>query len=1112
MLRHMITTIMTFALLLPAGARAATLTFLAGANGTVSGATTQTVAPGGASTAVTALPNAGYYLLNWTGTGGFVATTSNPLTVSKVSSDQSITANFAAGTFDISSHGLSDAVAIRGGASHSMVLKSDGTVIAWGGIDGQSPAPAGVAPAVAIGAGVYHSLAVKSDHTVAAWGIYRDGTAAGAVASQVPAGLSGVTAVAGGYSHSVALKSNGTVIGWGDNSYGQITPPAGLGAVTAIAAGHYHTVALKSDGTVVAWGRNFEGQCDVPPGLSGVLAIDAKAYHTVALKSDGTVVAWGDNEFGQSDVPAGLSGVTAIAAGGHHTVALKGDGTVVAWGDDEFGQSSGPMALTGVTAIAAGTYHTLAMKGNIAVVGWGHNNSLQCNIPASVFRPLANGSVTCTPATVNYNGSSSCSILPSSGFRLSSFSVNGVDLFAGVSGNSLALSKIAASQSITALFANATLPTVLLSAPSSGSSFSAPASVALSAVATAGTGGTVSRVDFFAGGTLVASVNKSPFSTTWSNVAAGSYSLTAMVTDSLGATATSAAVGITVSANTAAPGVSITSPANGASFGAAVGISIAASATPGAGASVKQVDFLSGSTLIGTATTAPYQITWSPPAAGSYALTARVTDTAAGTALSAPVGITVTQSSLPAATATQDIGIVGAAGSASYLNGLYTLQGAGADIWGTSDAFRFVYQPMTGDGQIIARVSSLQNTSVFAKGGVMIRETLAANAAHAMMDVTPGNGAEFSRRTTTGASTSVTAVNGAAPYWVKLVRSGNSFTGYVSPDGVSWTAVGTDTVVMANSVFVGLIVSSHNDPQLNTATLDGVAVSQVSAGPAVLLTAPSSGATFTAPAQIVVTATASAAAGASVKQVDFYSGTTLLATALSAPYSITLANVAAGSYSLSAKVTDTLGGTATSAPVSISVTNTGTRFVFDTFTGGSTVTLDSHVGETGATWTRLVGNSTGFIDPVNGGAYSTGDVTYRASGTPASADYSVMATLHAFSVVSGTNMGVSGRIDLATNNRYAAYFVHGIGWRLIRILNGVETVLAVYAPTGADLVNGSSYTVELRMKGTAISMYINGQLGGSATDGSLTAAGFAGVELHGSGAGSAYELFDFQAL
>ncbi len=167
---------------------------------------------------------------------------------------------------------------------------------------------------MAVAAGYYHTVALKADGTVVAWGDNEFGQA-------TPAGLSDVVAVSAGGDHTVALKADGTVVVWGYNDgQGETNVVAGLSNVVAVAAGDWHTVALKNDGTVVAWG-DYEY---VPAGLSNVVAVAAGLYCTVALKADGTVVAWAaDNEYGETDVPPGLSNVVAVAAGETHTVALK---------------------------------------------------------------------------------------------------------------------------------------------------------------------------------------------------------------------------------------------------------------------------------------------------------------------------------------------------------------------------------------------------------------------------------------------------------------------------------------------------------------------------------------------------------------------------------------------------------------------------------------------------------------------------------------------------------------------------------------------------------------------------------------------------------------------
>jgi regulation of enolase protein 1 (concanavalin A-like superfamily) len=167
---------------------------------------------------------------------------------------------------------------------------------------------------------------------------------------------------------------------------------------------------------------------------------------------------------------------------------------------------------------------------------------------------------------------------------------------------------------------------------------------------------------------------------------------------------------------------------------------------------------------------------------------------------------------------------VAAAGTASYDSGTFTIKASGADIWGTADEFRFAYRAMTGNGTITARVSTVQNVSVWTKAGVMMRESLAADSKQAAMFVSSGKGLAFQRRTATGGiSTHTAGASQTAPYWVRLTRSGSTFSAYSSPDGTAWTLVGTDTISMASTIYVGLAVTSHVDGTVATVSFTNVA-------------------------------------------------------------------------------------------------------------------------------------------------------------------------------------------------------------------------------------------------------------------------------------------------
>jgi RHS repeat-associated protein len=193
----------------------------------------------------------------------------------------------------------------------------------------------------------------------------------------------------------------------------------------------------------------------------------------------------------------------------------------------------------------------------------------------------------------------------------------------------------------------------------------------------------------------------------------------------------------------------------------------------------------------------------------------------------------VTSQPLPSPWLDQDIGEVGLAGSATYASGTFTVNAAGNNgiDFATSDQMHFVYQSFSGDGTLVARVVTLTgNSNSNPQAGIVVRETLDANSASAFAGpygTTTSAVIYFNDRPSTGANPTFQNISGGTsltlPYWVKLVRSGNTFSGYQSPDGVTWTQIGTSqTVTMVPNVYVGLAVSSHNNTNLATATFDNV--------------------------------------------------------------------------------------------------------------------------------------------------------------------------------------------------------------------------------------------------------------------------------------------------
>ncbi|GAB4401821.1 MAG: hypothetical protein OHK0048_19000 [Rhodoferax sp.] len=290
--------------------------------------------------------------------------------------------------------------------------------------------------------GGYHTVALKSDGTLWAWGRnlfgqLGDGTTLDK-ASPVQIGTDKTwTQIAAGEFHTVALKSDGTLWAWGSNQFGQLgdgtlthrIAPTKIGSAAnwiAIAAGKSHTLAIKKDFTLWAWGNNTYGQLGTDPAakvindtipaqvgvdknyFSNWTQVSAGDKHTVARRADGTIWAWGDNSRGQlgladlTDPALPAKAVTptqvmpaladrwiAIAAGGEHTAAIRTDGRLFTWGANGYGQLGlvgrfGDVGLPTMVgdddhwaSVSAGGVFNLALKTDGSLWTWGGNNQGQ---------------------------------------------------------------------------------------------------------------------------------------------------------------------------------------------------------------------------------------------------------------------------------------------------------------------------------------------------------------------------------------------------------------------------------------------------------------------------------------------------------------------------------------------------------------------------------------------------------------------------------------------------------------------------------------------------------------------------------------------------------------
>jgi hypothetical protein len=250
--------------------------------------------------------------------------------------------------------------------------------------------------------------------------------------------------------------------------------------------------------------------------------------------------------------------------------------------------------------------------------------------------------------------------------------------------------------------------------------------------------------------------------------------------------------------------------------GSAESISLGASGLP----SGVTAGFNPASVNTGGASTLTFTV-GSGTAPGTYPVT--VTGTAASATHSTSVSLTVSApGSLPSPWLDTDVGAPSPAGSAAYAGGVFTVNGAGADIFGTSDQFNYLYQNTAGNGTFIARVASETNAgSTNDKAGVMWKASTTAGSPYILIAAAPSGLVKVQYNFSGSISTSTYAFPNV---WMKLVRSGSSFSAFLSPDGVTWTSVLANKTLttIPTAATVGLFECSHSTTKLGTATFDNV--------------------------------------------------------------------------------------------------------------------------------------------------------------------------------------------------------------------------------------------------------------------------------------------------
>ncbi len=464
---------------------------------------------------------------------------------------------------------------------------------------------------------------------------------------------------------------------------------------------------------------------------------------------------------------------------------------------------------------------------------------------------------------------------------------------------------------------SSTPPTVSLTSPITGSAYTVGTTVNLAATA-ADPDGTIAQVQFFVNGVVQGTDTSSPYGVTWAPGSTGTYTVTAQATDNSGNVTTSTAATVTIGAN-APPTISLTSPSTGLSYGLGNQVLIAATASDSDG-KIASVQFFANGVAVGSATAAPFNVSWRPTAAGTYSLTGVATDDVGNIATSTAVSVTVTSASAPTVTVTNPLSTqtygVGSAvpftvttsgGNGPIAQVQFFINGAPLST-DTASPYAATWTPVASGTYSLLAVAT--DSAGVSSNSSSLSITITGNSAPTVSLSTPTAGASL----IAGSAVSLVAAASDADGTVTGVRFLANGTIVGTGSSAPFTATWTPTAAGVYSV-----IAEATDNSGNVTSSTAVAVTVLAnQAPTVSLSSPSSGFVLRTGASTGLVATASDPDG-TVARVQFLANGNVVGAATAAPYTTTWTPSAAGTYSLVAQATDNTGNVTSSSAVSVTV-------------------------------------------------------------------------------------------------------------------------------------------------------------------------------------------------
>ncbi|MBI5689643.1 MAG: PD40 domain-containing protein [Verrucomicrobia bacterium] len=779
-----------------------------------------------------------------------------------------------------------------------------------------------------------------------------------------------------------------------------------------------------------------------PAGGSTVGVGSATTITAVAADTDGSVVSV---QFLANGVS--LATVTSAPYTVSWTPTIPGSYNLTAIATDNLGATT-TSATVAVTASGGNAPSvSITAPSNGAAIAVGSTNTLTATAAAATgtiasVQFFANGVSLGTDATFPYTATWSPT-------------ANGTYALTAVATDTAG--NQATSSSISVTVAANVAPATAVTAPANGASIGVGVATAITATAT-DTDGTIASVQFFANGTLLGTDTTSPYSFSWTPTVAGSYALTTIATDDLGATTTSATITVTVTGGNA-PTVAIASPAAGTVLAnQPQAIVAAATATTG---TIASVQFFDNGVSISTDTTYPYNATWTPTSTGTHTLTAVATDTSGNTATSAAVVMTVSTVSptfptvsitSPAAGATLTVGTVTQiAATAADSDGSITsveffVNGVSIGADG-SDPYRFAFTPVSAGSYVLAVVATDNNGNRTTSASVTVS---AANAgAPAVTVSSPSNGDTYTIGSTIALSAATSLGSGlisSVEFFANGVSIGTTIAsstgqGTIPFFNLPWTPAAAGTYVFTAAATD--IVGNRTVSAPITITITNIAA------PTVAVSSPTAGASLAVNTAHTLAATASSAAG-SIASVEFFVNGASVGVDTTFPYNGTWTPTSPGSYSLRAVATDNLGNKTTSAAVGVSVVSGVAPTVAVTApTAASNVPVNAatNVTATATANTGTIASVQFFANGVSIGIDTA--FPYSASWTP-----SALGTYLLTAIATDTvgNQTTSASVSVSVIDPSAAPTVSITAPAAGATITGLTTITATATPVGSATI------------------------------------------------------------